>query len=79
MFDAVAWPPWECPARSGCFVCMNAYLWHVDENLRHHMRAATVAEARERIAVTHGEETARRAVIRSLETDKAYKSESAAA
>jgi len=58
---------------------MNAYLWHVDENLRHHMRAETVTQARERIAATHGEETARRAVIRSLETDKAYKSECAAA
>jgi len=58
---------------------MNAYLWHVDENLRHHMRAETVAEARERIAATHGEETARRAVIRSFETHKVNHSECAAA
>ena len=60
---------------------MNAYLWHVDGNVRHHLRAETVAEARERIAATHGEETAQRAVIRSLETTRATKSqtESAAA
>ena len=58
---------------------MNAFLWHVDGNLRHHLRAETVAEARERIAATHGEETARRAVIRFLETPRANKCESAAA
>jgi RPA family protein len=58
---------------------MNAYLWHVDGNVRHHLRAETVAEARERIAATHGEETAQRAVIRSLETTIASKPESAAA
>jgi hypothetical protein len=58
---------------------MTAYLWHVDGNLRHHLRAETVAEARERIAATHGEETARRAVIRSLETSRTNTSESAAA
>jgi hypothetical protein len=54
---------------------MNAYLWHVDENVRHHVRAETVAEARERIAATHGDETAQRAVIRTLVTSR----ESAAA
>lgn len=58
---------------------MNAYLWHADGDLRHFLRAETIAEARERIAATHGEETARRAVIRSLETANANKSESAAA
>jgi hypothetical protein len=58
---------------------MNAYLWHVDGNMRHHLRAETVAEARERIAATHGEEIARRAVILSLETSSANKRESAAA
>ena len=58
---------------------MNAYLWHVDGNVRHHLRAETVAEARERIAATHGEETAQRAVIRSLETAVAKQRESAAA
>jgi RPA family protein len=58
---------------------MNAYLWHVDGNVRHHLRAETVAEARERIAATHGEETAQRAVIRSLETAAPNKPESAAA
>jgi len=58
---------------------MTAYLWHVDGNLRHHLRAETVAEARERIAATHGEEIARRAVIRSLQTPQTHKSESAAA
>jgi hypothetical protein len=58
---------------------MNAYLWHVDENVRHHVRAETVAEARERIAATHGDETAQRAVIRTLVTSRANKPESAAA
>jgi hypothetical protein len=58
---------------------MNAYLWHVDGNLRHHLRAETVAEARERIAATHGEEVARRAVIRFLQMPGAPKPESAAA
>ena len=58
---------------------MNAYLWHVDGNVRHHLRAETVAEARERIAATHGDEIARRAVIRSLEQSRTSKSDSAAA
>ena len=58
---------------------MNAYLWHVDGNLRHHLRAETVDEARERIAATHGDETARRAVIRSLETSHTKTLECAAA
>jgi len=58
---------------------MNAYLWHVDGSLRHHLRAETVTEARERIAATHGEETARRAVIRFLETSRTDTREAAAA
>ncbi len=58
---------------------MNAYLWHVDGNVRHHVRADTVAEVRERIAATHGDEIARRAVIRSLEISRTDKSQSAAA
>jgi hypothetical protein len=58
---------------------MNAYLWHVDGNLRHHLRAETVDEARERIAATHGDETARRAVIRSLQTSSTKNLECAAA
>ena len=58
---------------------MNAYLWHVDGNVRHHLRADTVAEVRERIAATHGDEIARRAVIRSLEISRTDKSQSAAA
>jgi hypothetical protein len=58
---------------------MNAYLWHVGGNVRHHLRAETLAEARERIAATFGDETAQRAVIRPLETSHATKSESAAA
>jgi hypothetical protein len=58
---------------------MTAYLWHIDGNLRHHLRAETVAEARERIAATHGEETGRRAVIRALETSRTNTCESAAA
>ena len=58
---------------------MNAYLWHADGNLRHHLRADSVDEARERIAATHGDETARRAVIRSLITSSTKKLECAAA
>jgi hypothetical protein len=47
---------------------MNAYLWHVDEHedVRHHLRAESLDEARERIAVTRGDDIARRAVIKSL-------------
>jgi len=59
-----------------CFVA--AYLWHIDGNLRHHLRAKSVDEARERIAATHGDDVARRAVILSLETPRANRSESAA-
>jgi hypothetical protein len=58
---------------------MNSYLWHVDGNLRHHLRAETIDEARERIAATHGDETARLAVIRSLEKSRTEKAQSAAA
>jgi hypothetical protein len=58
---------------------MNAYLWHADGDTRHFLRAETLAEARERIAATHGDETARRAVIRPLETSRATKTDSAAA
>jgi hypothetical protein len=58
---------------------MNAYLWHVDGNVRHHLRAETLAEARERIAATFGDETAQRAIIRPLQKARATKSESAAA
>lgn len=55
---------------------MTAYLWHVSGNLRHHLRAETVAEARERIAATHGDETARRAVIHALKTTRSQAAES---
>jgi len=58
---------------------MTAYLWHVDPDVMHHLRAETVAEARERIAATHGDETARRAVIHSIETADSKKPQSAAA
>ena len=58
---------------------MNAYLWHANGDIRHHLRATTIAEARERIAATHGDETARRAVIRPLRTPPADKTGSAAA
>ena len=60
---------------------MNAYLWYVDEHedVRHHLRAGSIDEARERIAVTRGDEIAQRAVITSLLTARAHKSESAAA
>jgi hypothetical protein len=56
-----------------------AYLWHVDGDLRHHLRAESVDEARERIAATHGDEIARRAVILSLGTRRTGQAESAAA
>ncbi|HEV8536598.1 MAG TPA: hypothetical protein VGR87_12920 [Candidatus Limnocylindria bacterium] len=45
---------------------MNAYLWYVDENLGHHMRAASIDEVRERISLTHGDQIARQAVIKLL-------------
>ena len=60
---------------------MNAYLWYVDEHedVRHHLRAGSMDEARERIAVTRGDEIARRAVIISLSTAHTDHSGSAAA
>jgi hypothetical protein len=45
---------------------MNAYLWRSDDNIVHHMRAESVADVRERIAATHGDAVARRAVITSI-------------
>jgi hypothetical protein len=60
------------------FVFVNAYLWHTGD-IRHYLRAETLADARERIAATHGDETARRAVIRPLETARTSKADSAAA
>jgi hypothetical protein len=57
---------------------VNAYLWHTGD-IRHYVRAETLADARERIAATHGDETARRAVIRPLEASRASKADSAAA
>jgi len=58
---------------------VKAYLWHVDGDIRHHLRAESVEEARERIAATHGDDVARRAVIRYLETAHGGKSQTAAA
>jgi hypothetical protein len=60
---------------------MNAYLWYVDEHedVRHHLRAGSIDEARERIAVTRGDEIAQRAVIKSLPAARVNKSESVAA
>jgi len=58
---------------------MNAYFWRTDENIVHHMRGESVADVRERIAATHGDEIARRAVITSLHIPRAGKSDSAAA
>ena len=48
------------------FVCMTAYLWHVDGRVRHHIRAESVLEVRERIRQILGEENADRAVIKPL-------------
>jgi hypothetical protein len=56
---------------------MNAYFWRTDENIVHHMRGESVADVRERIAATHGEAVARRAVITSLETPRTDASRSA--
>jgi hypothetical protein len=47
---------------------MNAYFWRTDENLVHHMRGESVADVRARIAATHGDDAARRAIITSLQT-----------
>jgi hypothetical protein len=46
---------------------VNAYLWHDRDDLAHHIRAQSVDEVRERIAATHGEETARRATIKAIQ------------
>jgi len=46
---------------------MDAFLWHVDGRVRHHIRAASSSEVREKIAATHGEEVAERAVIKKLD------------
>jgi hypothetical protein len=46
---------------------VNAYLWHDRGDLAHHMRAQSVDEVRERIAATHGEDIARRAVIKPIQ------------
>lgn len=56
---------------------MNAYLWRTDENIVHHLRGESVADVRERIAATHGDEVARRAVITSIQTPHNDKSKSA--
>jgi hypothetical protein len=60
---------------------VNAYLWYVKEHgdVRHHLRAASPDEARERIAATRGEEIAQRAVIKPLPMDRTDHSDSAAA
>lgn len=42
---------------------MDAYLWYTNETLRHLIRAGSEDQARERIAITHGQEVAERAVI----------------
>ena len=46
---------------------MNAYLWQDRDDLAHHIRAQSVDEVRERIAATHGEDIARRAVIKPIQ------------
>jgi hypothetical protein len=62
---------------------MNAYFWRTDESIVHHMRGESVADVRERIAGTHGEAVARRAIITSVDTartgSKSPSSKSAAA
>ena len=46
---------------------MDAFLWHVDGRVRHHIRAGSPSEVREKIAATHGEHIAERAVIKKLD------------
>jgi len=58
---------------------MNAFIWRTGENLVHHIRAESVADVRERIAASHGDEAARHAVIRSVETARTNTSNCAAA
>jgi hypothetical protein len=58
---------------------MNAFFWRIDENIVHHLRAESVGDVRERIAATHGDETAQRAVIRSLDKPRTDTSDCAAA
>jgi hypothetical protein len=60
---------------------MNAYFWRSDENIVHHVRGESVADVRERIAATHGDAVARRAVITSLapRADKSRPAESKSA
>ena len=45
---------------------VQAYLWQTDRTIRHHLKAESRAEARDRIARTYGAEIARRAVIKRL-------------
>ena len=73
-------PIWgNASAESAVASFVNAYLWHADGNVRHHLRAESVDEARARIAATHGEDVAQRAVIRPLATAASDNSQSAAA
>jgi len=65
--------------RTWCFRGMNAYFWRTGENVVHHMRAESAANVRERIAVIHGDEVARRAVITSINRPQGDESKSAAA
>ncbi len=58
---------------------MDAYLWYTNESLRHLIRAGSVEQARERIAVTHGQEVAELAVITPMSRpDQGARSASAA-
>ena len=58
---------------------MNAYIWRTDENLVHHIRAESIADVRERIAASRGDEIARQAVIKSLDSSRSDRSNCAAA
>ena len=58
---------------------MNAFIWRTGGNLVHHIRAESVADVRERIAATRGDEIAQQAVITSLETARTNTSNCAAA
>ena len=58
---------------------MNAYFWRTTENLVHHMRAESIADVRERIAASRGDEVARQAVIKSVDTTQSDRSDCAAA
>jgi hypothetical protein len=58
---------------------VNGYFWRTGDEVVHHIRAESIADVRDRIAATHGEEIARRAVIKTVSARRTDKSEPSAA